>query len=189
MRGWWLPAGIAALCLLLETSGDAGRLALRFDRNGIEHGEFWRLLTGHLVHLGWAHFALNLAGMLLVWLLVGTEFSTRSWAVVLLVSIAGIDAGLWFLDPGIQWYVGLSGLLHGILMAGIVAAVRRGSREAAILGLLVAAKIVWEHFVGPLPGSEGLAGAAVVVNAHLYGAVVGGLAGEAVIRARRRRSI
>jgi rhomboid family GlyGly-CTERM serine protease len=184
IRFWTVPGIIMACSLLLEFAGDSGRLALRFDRAAIIGGDFWRLLTGHLVHLGWAHLILNVLGLMLVWLLCGRAFSPRAWCLVMLMVLAGIDFGLWFLDPALEWYVGLSGLLHGMLMAGILALLFAGSREALVLGLVVAGKILWEQLSGPLPGSEGLAGAAVVVNAHLYGALAG-IAAAMVVRVAR----
>jgi rhomboid family GlyGly-CTERM serine protease len=183
IRFWTLPAIIMAFSLLFELAADPGRVALRFDRAGIAGGEFWRLLTGHFVHLGWTHWALNVLGLILVWSICGRAFSLRRWCMVLLLVLVGIDAGLWFLDPGLEWYVGLSGLLHGMLMAGIVALLFKGSRELLLLGLLVAAKVAWEQLGGAVPGSEWLAGAAVVVNAHLYGAL-GGIGAALVIRVR-----
>lgn len=188
IRFWTLPAIITVVSLLFEFAADAGRLALRFDRAGITGGEFWRLLTGHFVHLGWAHWVLNVLGLILVWSICGRTFSARGWCLVLLLVVVGIDAGLWFLDPGLEWYVGLSGLLHGMLLAGILAPSLVGSRDLLLLGLLVAAKVVWEQLNGPLPGSEGLAGDAVVVNAHLYGALAG-VAAALLIRAGRNAPI
>jgi rhomboid family GlyGly-CTERM serine protease len=189
VRGWLLPAGLAALSIAFELTGDAGRHALRFDRGAIEAGEWWRLATGHLVHLGWNHLGMNIAGLALVWLLSGKAFSVGHWCLVLAATLAGIDLGLWVLDPELSWYVGLSGLLHGMLMAGIVAGVSVASTDAKILGLLIVGKIAWEQWFGPLPGSEGLAGAPVVVNAHLYGAVAGAAIAAILIRVRRHRPI
>ena len=84
----------------------------------IADGEYWRLLSGHFAHLGYPHLALNLAGLILVWLLVGRLYSTWRWLLVAAFSIVVMDAGFWFVDSDMRWYVGLSGLLHGLLLAG-----------------------------------------------------------------------
>jgi rhomboid family GlyGly-CTERM serine protease len=183
-----IPGSIVVLSVLMAIGGSPARSALRFDRAGIQNHEIWRLVTGHLVHLGWIHFLMNIVGLTLVWLLFGGYFSSRQWIAILVVAIAGIDIGLWFLDPGLEWYVGLSGALHGMLAAGIVAGAMRGSLEAAILGFLLLAKLVWEQWLGPMPGSAGIAGGDVVVNAHLYGGVAGGLAALMVDRVGLRRT-
>jgi rhomboid family GlyGly-CTERM serine protease len=119
---------------------------------------------------------LNGAGLLLVWFLVGEFLRARQWLVVTLISILGMDIGFWFLQPQLQWYVGLSGLLHGFLFAGIVAGCRKRKVEMAVLGIIVVGKLVYEALVGPLPGSELTSGGAVITAAHLYGAISGFMA-------------
>ena len=117
--GWRVPAVLGFLCLLAALAGDTGRAWLSWDRAAITDIEIWRLVTGHLVHMGWPHFALNAVGLVLVWLLVGDRLATRSWLLVIVVTIAGTDLGFWYLEPELQWYVGMSGLLHGLLIAGL----------------------------------------------------------------------
>jgi len=177
---WLLPACVALVSLLLMPGGDRAREWLRFDRAGIGAGEVWRLASGHFVHLGVSHTLLNIAGLVLVWILVGAEYSLGQWLLILAASIASIDLGLWFLTPGLQWYVGLSGLLHGLLAAGVIAGIAQRRAEAWFIAVAVAGKLVFEQWVGPLPGSEATSGGAVVVDAHLYG-VIGGAAAAALL--------
>lgn len=175
--------GVAALA---GAWGDAGREMLRYDRDAIAGGEAWRLVSGHFVHLGWSHFALNAAGLALVWFLFRDGIGAARWVAVIAVNVAAISAGFWFLDPQLQWYVGLSGLLHGMLAAGIVVSLGAGRHDAILLLVLVTAKLVYEQLLGPMPGSEGASGGAVIVNAHLYGAVAGAVTG-AIIRGLQRK--
>lgn len=178
--GWVVPLSLTAVSLLVSLSGTEGQTRLRYERGAIAEGEFWRLVTGHLAHLGISHMLLNIAGLALVWLLVGSAWSLWQWAFITLVSLAFIDLGFWFFDPGLNWYVGLSGLLHSMLVAGIIGRIREAPVESLALGVIVLAKIGWEQFAGPLPGSESSAGGAVVVNAHLYGAIAGIIAAGAM---------
>lgn len=185
---WRLPAVLAALSLLLAGGGDGIREALAWERTGLSSGEWWRLCTGHLVHLGWSHLGLNLAGLGLVWYLVGDRLNVRQWLIVAGASVAAMDAGFWFLAPWLDWYVGLSGLLHGLLGAGLLAGLWRRDREAAVIAAFVVAKLAWEQLAGPLPGSESTAGGTVIVDAHLYGAVggvLGALAAGVTVRPPR----
>lgn len=184
---WQVPLLLAAASAAAAAAGDTGRAALRWEREAIADGEIWRLLTGHLAHLSTSHLLLNLAGLALVWLLVGERCSPLRWWLVTGFSVACIDAGFWFLDPGLAWYVGLSGLLHALLLAGAIASARAAPLEAAVLGGLVIVKVAIEQLAGPLPGSEAASGGPVVVNAHLYGAVAGLLAGAASFLPRAER--
>ena len=86
-------------------------------------------------------------------------------------------AGFWWLHRDLAWYVGLSGLLHGLLAAGAIRGIKELPVESVLICVLLAAKIAYEQLVGPIPGSETAAGGAVVVNAHLYGAIGGVLSG------------
>ena len=177
LRHWAVPVVIAIVAAVFELGGKPVRELLAFDRTGIAAGEAWRLLSGHFVHLGISHLALNLVGLALVWYLVGRQFTTVRWLFVAILSIVAMDAGFWWLNPELDWYVGLSGLLHGLLAAGLIDAVRERDREGLVIALFVIGKLAWEQWGGPLPGSEATAGGAVIVDAHLYGAVGGAVAG------------
>ena len=192
---WRSAWGFVGILILIPTvlmlTGDAGMELLRFDRGGIARGELWRLVSGHVVHLGWSHFALNAAGLVLVWYLVGTAYSAVRWLLIASVAVATIGVCFWFLNPDLEWYVGLSGLLHALLVAGIFARLHDDmNAETVVLAVLVAAKLAWEQIYGPLPGSEVTSGGPVIVDAHLYGAV-GGILGALLdrIRVRARASL
>src|SRR5687768_13696222 len=73
--------GICALLLALELAGEAGRMALRYDRTALAHGEGWRLVTGHFVHLSLAHAVLNSLGVALLWALFARDYSVRQWTL------------------------------------------------------------------------------------------------------------
>jgi rhomboid family GlyGly-CTERM serine protease len=182
---WLLPIIALFVAVLLLLGGETTRQWLRFDREGIRAGEVWRLLTGHFVHLGWPHFALNAAGLALVWTLVGDVFGRSQWVLISVACILTMDIGLWVFDPALMWYVGLSGLLHGILAAALVKKLRKPDKETLALTVLLLGKLAWEQLVGPLPGSEGTAGGAVVVDSHLFG-TLGGILAAIWLRIRVR---
>jgi rhomboid family GlyGly-CTERM serine protease len=181
--GWWGLAMLAACALLVlpEVAGEAGRIALRYDRAALASGEWWRLLTAHVVHLNLEHAALNALGLALLWAIFARDYTPRQWAVIVGTVVAAIDAGLWFRDSGVLWYVGASGVLHGAMAAGAWAHLRRREFDGWILTMFLAGKLAYEQFAGAMPFSAGLG--TVVVNAHLYGAL-GGLAAASALRAR-----
>ncbi|MBV6416582.1 MAG: hypothetical protein CMLOHMNK_01176 [Steroidobacteraceae bacterium] len=177
--------GVALLvlvaCLLLPSAaGDTGRELLRYERGALAAGEYWRLLTAHVVHLDSRHAALNSLGLVLLWALFARDFTPRRWLAITIAAALAIDAGLWWLAPGIQWYVGASGVLHGVMAAGTLAHLRRGDFDGWILAAFLAGKLALEQFVVlPFAG-----GAPVVVQAHLYGAI-GGLTAALWLPSRR----
>jgi rhomboid family GlyGly-CTERM serine protease len=184
---WMIPGVMVLSSVLIGFGGDFAREALRYDRVWLGQGELWRMVSGHFAHLSWSHLLLNSAGLALVWFLVGGTYSASSWLLIVVCSLVTIDLAFWFLNPELYWYVGMSGLLHGLLMAAIVGRWRWRplDPETLVLLLLVVAKISWEQLAGPVPGSEATAGGPVVVNAHLYGAV-GGILGALLIKIRVR---
>lgn len=180
-------AGVAllltcALLLLPELGGDSGRLLLRYDRIGLAAGQWWRLLSAHVVHLDFEHALLNSLGLILMWALFARDFRPRQWLLILTGAIAAIDAGLWLRDSTVLWYVGSSGALHGVMSAGTLAHVRRRDLDAWLLGPFLLIKLTYEQLSGALPLVSAPGG--VVVDAHLYGAL-GGLAVALLLRPRR----
>jgi rhomboid family GlyGly-CTERM serine protease len=169
-----------ALLLLLSLTGEAGRLALRYERAALASGQLWRLLTGHLVHLDLRHALVNILGLALMWALFARDYAPRQWLAIVLASIAAIDAGLWLWDSTVTWYVGSSGALHGVMAAGTLAHLKRREPDGWLLALFLAGKLLYEQTVGALPFSGS---SAVVVDAHLYGVIGGGAVG-AVLKPR-----
>jgi hypothetical protein len=83
---------------------------------------FWRFLTaiaGQLGHLSANHIIFNLAAMALITWGLAPWWNSKQWLGWAALSATGVALGL-VLTPSIQWYVGLSGMLHGLLMAGLV---------------------------------------------------------------------
>jgi rhomboid family GlyGly-CTERM serine protease len=161
--------------VLLECGGDAVRLWCRYDRAAILQGEYWRLVSGHLVHASWNHLAENLAGVGLLAALFPRDYSLRQWLALALASLVAIDVGFVCNEPQLEWYVGLSGVLHGLLAAGAVAWWRFETKLlASILTAIFLGKMGYEQVYGSLPSASEMA---VVSEAHLYGTVGGLVAG------------
>lgn len=172
------PLTLVALLVVFHLAGANALEALRYDRGAMLAGEAWRLLTGHLVHADAMHLGWNLLGVLIVALLFARDYSWRQWSMVLLVSTVATDLGFLLFEPQLEWYVGFSGVLHGLMAAGLVAWLR-ATRDAVtwIVVVLFAAKLAWEHVAGPLPFTAQSLSMPVVHEAHTYGAVGGLVAG------------
>lgn len=178
-HGPWLLTGLAAGAVALVPG-----LAplLRYEREAVLAGEAWRLLTAHLVHLGPVHLGLNLVGLAFIGALFRRYWHAREMGGVMLLAALGTTGGLLLFAPGVAWYVGLSGVLHGLFAAGAVLAWRGGRRTALPLLGLLAGKLALEQGggAGAVPWLEGT----VIVEAHLYGALAG-VIGALWLAARR----
>jgi len=175
----FLTIGLAVLAVLLQVFGF--EIPLRYGRTEIlESAEWWRVLTGNLVHLGFSHLLLNLSGLALISLLVGHAMSVRQWVFIGLCSMLGVGVGLLAFNPELGWYVGLSGALYGLLLAGAIAEFSNQKFFACALAAITVGKIIWEQIYGAAGTSEALTGGTVIVDAHLYGMLAGGVAALAL---------
>jgi rhomboid family GlyGly-CTERM serine protease len=180
-----IVCAIVLVCAALSLGGDAWLAWGRYDRSAVQQGELWRLLTGHFVHLGWSHTLLNVVALGLLASLLEDVLRPLEWVIAFVVSIAVIDIGLYFFSRSVQWYVGLSGVLHGLATLGALRACQRRMLLGYLLAIGIVAKVAWEQLYGASPFSAAAAGGPVVSDAHLYGAI-GGLLGAALLRMFQR---
>jgi len=168
---YFLWALILLFSFILQASGWVD--AWRYDRSQVEQGAYWLLLTGNLVHLNWSHWALNMAGLAIVAFFFSAYASIGQWCLVLLISALCVGLGVSLLNVDIQYYVGLSGVLHGLFIFGALREIRKYPLSGYVLFCVLLAKLTWELVNGALPGSEELTGGRVLTDAHFYGAVGG----------------
>lgn len=173
LQDYRAPLVIAGLIVMLAVFGDASRPWLSFDRQDIESGQIWRLITGHFVHLGAYHCLLNLLGLIALLVLCPEPLSSREWfRRVLLLGLA-VSAGLYFLTPELGNYVGFSGLIHGLFVLGLGPLVRRKDLIALGCLLYLGCKIVWELYAAAPLSDELAIGGRVVTQSHLFGTLAG----------------
>ncbi|HXQ30421.1 MAG TPA: rhombosortase [Steroidobacteraceae bacterium] len=170
---------VAAVLLLAHALGPAVGKALRYERGAVAAGEWWRLLGCHLVHYDATHLAMNVGGLALLWWLYGADARGRDWLFIALASALGVSLGLWFLEPTLSWYLGLSGVLHGIWAGAGIMCWKRWPLESVVTLALLAAKLMLESVHGPLSGALG-ASLPVITAAHRYGALAGLVAAVAL---------
>lgn len=168
-----IPASLVLITFALSLGGESLSELLQFNRDLVINGEIWRMLSGNLVHLGWSHSLLNIMGLLLIWGLFSRFYTGRQWWALIALSFLATTLGLLLLNPELSWYVGLSGSLHGLFIAGCLAEARLKSTMGFIMLIAIVAKLGWEQASGPLPGTSDMAGGNVIVDAHLYGAISG----------------
>lgn len=146
----------------------------RYDRGAILNYELWRLITGHLSHLTATHVLLNLTGLMIIWFFF-SYFSTKQWLIVIVTNMLTIDLLCLILSPELEWYTGMSGVLHGMFIAGCIVTIKSGGHLEIALLVGVILKLLWEQYAGPAQISVELTGGDVITEAHLYGAIGGGI--------------
>lgn len=102
----------AALAVQLHP---AWREALIYDRTALQHGEWWRIWTGHIVHFGWPHFIADGGLLAILGVTLGREFPRDSVLGFLLMPPV-IAAALYWGDPTMMRYAGLSAVNLGLLL-------------------------------------------------------------------------
>lgn len=162
---------VIALLAALQALPPALHDALRYDRDALLGGELWRLLTGHLIHLGWVHWALNAVGLILCALLA--EVPLTPWALVLRVTKLGLGVSLMLLVFDSQWshYVGLSGVLYGLFVLVLWPQARRREPIGIVALCIVIGWMLWQTTAGPAQSEMELIGGRIVAHAHLFGVV------------------
>lgn len=147
---------------------------LALDRGAVAAGQYWRLWSGHAVHYGLVHAAVNAAAlaMLLAWLGCG-----RCLALGALVCLPMLGAAILWLEPALAQYRGASGVVVGLGALAWCQAwqLRRTGRAMLLLlaGVLLT-KLVWESWPGRAVTSGSLPeGVSLAWSAHLAGLVLG----------------
>lgn len=168
-RVWGPPAALSLLCLLLTLAGPQLTQFLRYDRAAIAAGEWWRLFSGNLVHLGYWHLLLNVLSLVLLVLLCPERLSPAEWLRRLLLIGTGMSLCLYFFAPTVLTYVGLSGLVYGLFALGLGRQALRRDEIAIVCLVFLAARITWELAMGAPASETELIGGGVVAESHLYG--------------------
>jgi membrane associated rhomboid family serine protease len=92
---------IVTASLALGLGEDELRQWGRYDREALESGELWRLVTAHLVHLGWGHLWLNLAALVMMAVLFDGLMSASDWVLASALAALSIDIGLYLFHPDV----------------------------------------------------------------------------------------
>ncbi|WP_424192637.1 rhombosortase [Ampullimonas aquatilis] len=155
----------------------------RFRRNTFLQGAWWQLMTAPWIHLSWAHAVLNLIMTALLMTLFAKQ--VRPWQQLLIVMLCGIALlpMLAYAFPEVQWYVGLSGSLHGLATYGALTLLGSGQpfvhkrtrlseNDVGVIAMLwIGIKLALEHaWSTPIIWRHNMP---IATAAHLTGALAG----------------
>lgn len=162
---------------------------MQYDRLAVADGALWRLMTSHFVHWSAEHLFWDVLALGVLGWFCERESAGRFLQCVV-VSAVLIPAILWFAEPDMATYRGLSGIdsaLFGMLATRIIreAAVEQDWSRLGAAGLVAlgfAAKVGFELVTGStLFVDSSAAGMTPVPLAHIVGGLVGlfcGLTGQ-----------
>ena len=153
--------------------GELFTKTLVYQRQLVTEGEVWRLISGHILHTNGYHLLLNLTALFMLWALHGRFYSIKNYTALFLWCAITTSVGIYYFDPTLIQYVGLSGVLHGVFVFGALMDINAKDRTGYLLLLGVWLKIAHEQFYGASTDVSNLIEANIAVNAHLWGALGG----------------
>lgn len=144
----WFTFTLAALAIGFYCFAGAAAPAWVFDRSAIADGEWWRLISGHLVHSDAQHLLWDVSALVVIgWML--ERHRPAIFGSGFLAGLLAVDAWLWLGMPELERYCGLSGVLHAVLLLLLAALWRTTPKSLVItMGFLIVGKVVlesWTH--------------------------------------------
>lgn len=177
-----LLVALLALAGLFQTITEP---LLQFDRNAIAQGEWWRLISSQFIHYGVYHLLMNAAALVIINVALWRDAAVKHYLATLFICLVGTGIGLWFFDPELFFYAGLSGTLHGLIIAGLLLTLPQTPRINALALLVIWGKVIYEHTPWFDP-QHALLPVPVAVDAHLWGSVAGTFAGLILLWIQRQ---
>ena len=167
------PVCVLLIAFSLYFINEPNYSLLVFSHDDIVDGQWWRLISGHFLHTNLNHLLLNATGIALLWALQGQYYQPWSYLLLFITMVLGTSIGLLLFSPSLQWYVGLSGALHGVFIWGAYQDIRHKLKSGWLLLLGVMAKVGYEQLAGASANVARWIDANVAIDAHLYGTLSG----------------
>jgi len=107
----------------------------------IQQGEYWRLLTGHVVHFSNIHLWNDTIGLsICIWLACIWHCSLLG---PILFGSFCISAGIFFIDPNMSLYGGLSGIVFCLFTSVCLEVFLQKKRYSYIAGISIIIIFIW----------------------------------------------
>lgn len=180
-----LIIGFISIIAFLFEPASAEHFALQ--RNWLSEGHYYQLITGHFLHTNFIHLVFNLLGLSLLWALHGDDYQAKSYIAKFLIVCIAISICIYKFSPGIVFYVGLSGAIHGVFAWGCIRDLENKLLSGWLLLIGLALKVGSEQIFGAGSLMPDLIEATVAVDSHLYGAIIGIVIGVICLIKRRFR--
>lgn len=165
----WSPALLLLSAMLIHASVPS---LLPYDRIAIlENGQVWRMLTGHWVHAGWLHGAINISALLLLERLDHPPQKARALLIDMLMMALATSVLLLVFVPDLVQYTGFSGVLHGLWAQSGIRRLKTPQRWQGIIMLTALMAKLLVEYGGNTSGNW--SDIPVIPESHLLGAIAG----------------
>jgi rhomboid family GlyGly-CTERM serine protease len=144
----------------------------RFQQDWVQQAEFWRVISAHWIHFNWQHLLLNGLGLVLCVAIARPVWSIGRWIVYNLLLAIGISILFTWLNPELDWYVGYSGVLFGVLLLAATELFKTERVIALLLGIGICSKVALEQTSSVTVTTSDFIGVPVIIDAHLYGVLL-----------------
>ena len=177
-RQWWFSLLVMVLITATSALPESTVDTLALVATKVSAGEWWRIVTSQFVHVGFNHTLLNIVGYLIIGAAFREEISAREEAISLGIAVLGVGLGIYLFSTDIEWYVGLSGAIYGILAHNLIVGWNRSQILSIFFAVFLVGKFIYEQFIaGPDTVTASFIGAQVAIDSHLYGAITGAISG------------
>lgn len=109
---WTLLVCVLATVIFLEP---ALKDTMIYDREAIVGGQWWRLITGNLVHLSTMHFTFDALALLIIGMVAEVRGIRYVWLVYVTAGVT-IGVAVYIASPDLRFYGGLSGIVTATLV-------------------------------------------------------------------------
>lgn len=144
-----------------------------FQADKVAEGELWRLITAHFCHTNSAHLLMNVSALALLLLIFSDEWTAGGLCILLTGSALFVGGAYLLYFPAETTYLGLSGVLHGVAMAGGLLKLKRQLALGLVFVVLLVGKLIYELNAGASADLASLIEARVATEAHAFGALAG----------------
>ena len=172
LRRFW-PTALFLIALIIlyffHTQFD-----LSYQRELVEDGQWWRIVSGQLVHNNFAHLFPNMAALVLCRVLLIAGCSEREFIFNLFCCTLLTGVLIHILLRSYVYYLGISAIVCGMLFLGAVTLIRARHYWAWAVLLILALKLMRDYFSPEaLAGVAARIGVPVAVEAHFVGVLAG----------------
>ena len=174
LTSWSVTICVILLISLLNLLDPSTIKQLSLHHSAVQQGEWWRIITGQFVHLGTNHTILNITGYFLICFAFRKEMSPTKEAITLVLAATGTGLGVYWYNPELGSYVGMSGALYGLIVSNVITNFRKTPFLSALFTFFLISKFTWEQSGGTTDSNiENFIGGKVAIDSHLFGALTG----------------